>query len=190
MALTAIRLATPGDAAAIHDIYAPVVRDTTISFEWQPPTIEELRARIERTLAGGYPWLIADADGHVAGYAYAGRFRPRAAYDWTAEVSVYVHPEQHRRGVGRTVYRALLQLLELQGFRSAYGVATAPNPGSEGLHRAVGFELVGRFPRVGFKFGAWHDVLVWHIALGPDQGEPGPLRRAEEVWPEMTSRVS
>ncbi len=178
-----IRLATLDDAAAMRDIYAPIVRDTAISFEWEPPSPDELRGRIEKVRADGYPWLVAEVDAVVAGYAYANMFRARTAYTWTAEVSIYVDPRQHRRGVGRTLYTALLRLLERQGFRSAYGVATAPNPGSEALHRAVGFELIGRLPRVGWKFGAWHDVLVWRIALGAEDAEPTRLLRPEEVWP-------
>lgn len=177
-----IRLASARDAEAIHGIYAPIVRDTVISFEWEAPTVAELSGRIEKVLADGYPWLIAETAGSVSGYAYASSFRTRAAYSWTAEVSVYVHPEHHRRGVGRAVYSGLLRLLELQGFRSAYGVATTPNPGSEGLHRRLGFEQVGRFPRVGYKFGAWHDVICWRIALGSQDDAPDRIRPVSDVW--------
>ena len=175
-----LRDATAADATAIQRIYAPIVRDTTISFEWEPPTVEEIAARIERTQRDDYPWLIAEVDGGVAGYAYASRFRTRAAYDWTAEVSVYVDRARHRAGLGRRVYGELLRVLEAQGYRGAYGVMTLPNAASEGLHRALGFREVGRFPRVGWKFGAWHDVAVWHVALG-DASEPGPLRPVAEV---------
>ena len=176
-----IRLATPAAAAAIHDIYAPIVRDTTISFEWEPPSVEEIAARIERTLSDGYPWLVAEIDERVAGYAYASRFRTRAAYDWTAEVSVYVARDRHRSGVGRALYGELLRLLERQGFRSAYGVMTLPNAGSEGLHRALGFVEVGRYPRIGWKFGAWHDVAVWRVALGDQDAPPTALHSVETV---------
>lgn len=179
-----IRLATADDAPAVHAIYAPIVRDTAISFEWGAPTIEEMAARIDKVLADGFPWLVAEADGEVGGYAYASRFRSRAAYDWTAEVSVYVDGRRHRRGIGRAVYGRLLRVLEAQGFRSAYGVATASNPGSEALHRSLGFEQVGSFPRVGFKFGAWHDVVVWRIALGPEDGAPDPIRPLSDVMRE------
>jgi phosphinothricin acetyltransferase len=176
-----IRLATVDDAPAVHAIYAPIVRDTAISFEWEAPTVGEMAGRIEKVLAAGFPWLVAEADGEVGGYAYASRFRSRAAYDWTAEVSVYVDERRHRRGIGRTVYSRLLRLLEAQGFRSAYGVATASNPGSEALHRSLGFEQVGSFPRAGYKFGAWHDVVFWRIALGPENGAPDPIRPLSDV---------
>jgi L-amino acid N-acyltransferase YncA len=181
-----IRLATADDARAIHDIYAPIVRGTTISFEWEPPTVDEMASRIERTLSDGYPWLIAAIDGEIAGYAYAGRFRARAAYDWATETSVYVHPDHHRAGVGRTTYHALLRLLERQGYRSAYGVMTLPNAASEALHRAVGFAEVGRFPRVGWKFGAWHDVAVWCAPLGDVSPAPGPIRTLASVLDETS----
>jgi len=180
-----IRLATSADAPGVHAIYAPVVRDTAISFEYEEPTMEEMGRRISHVLGSGYPWLIADVGGEVGGYAYGSSFRTRKAYDWTTEVSVYVHPEHHRRGLGRALYAKLLRILELQGYRSAYGVATAPNASSEGLHRAMGFELVGRFPRVGFKFGTWHDVICWHIELGPGDGMPGAIRPLDEVLAEV-----
>ena len=176
-----IRLATTGDAAAIHAIYAPIVRETTISFEWEPPSVDEIASRIDTTATNGYPWLIAEDDDGVAGYAYAGRFRYRAAYDWAAETSVYVDARRHRAGVGRAVYGELLRVLERQGYSSAYGVMTLPNGGSEALHRALGFVEVGRFPRVGWKLGAWHDVAVWHVALGDAATEPAPLRSVAEA---------
>lgn len=176
-----LRLATADDARAVHDIYAPIVRDTTISFEWEPPTVDELATRIDRTLADGYPWLVCEVDGEVAGYAYAGRFRNRAAYDWAAETSVYVRHDRHRAGVGRATYSELLRLLERQGYRSAYGVMTLPNAGSEALHRVVGFSEVGRFQRVGWKFGAWHDVAVWRLALGDADAVPGGLLRVQDL---------
>lgn len=178
-----IRPAEAGDAEAVHAIYAPIVRDTAISFEWEPPTVDEMRGRIAKVLADGYPWLVAESDGRVAGYAYAGRFRARAAYDWTAEVSVYVAGDRHRQGIGRALYRALLDVLERQGYRSAVGIATAPNAGSEALHRSLGFAEVGRFPRVGYKFGAWHDILCWRIGLGPEDAAPDPIRPLANVEP-------
>ena len=157
------------------------MRDTTISFEWEPPTVDEIAGRIARTLQDGYPWLVREINGAVAGYAYAGRFRTRAAYDWAAETSVYVQRDRHRSGVGRATYGALLRLLERQGFRSAYGVMTLPNAASEALHRAVGFNEVGRFPRVGWKFGAWHDVAVWCAPLGDPDAAPGRLLPLDEI---------
>lgn len=176
-----IRLATPADAAAVHRIYAPVVADSAISFEWDIPSVAELRGRIESTLAAGFPWLIAEAGGEPVGYAYAGTFRARAAYAWAAEASIYIRPQAQRQGAGRKLAGALFRLLERQGFRSVYGVTTAPNPGSEGLLRSLGFELVGRFPRAGYKLGKWHDVTCWCRPIGPAEGAPGPIRPVQEV---------
>jgi phosphinothricin acetyltransferase len=126
----------------------------------------------------------------VSGYAYASSFRSRTAYSWTAEVSVYVHPEVRGRGIGRAVYGGLLRLLELQGYRSAYGIATTPNAASEALHRGLGFEPVGRFPGVGYKHGRWHDVLCWRIALGRDDAVPDRIRPVGEVLEEWQSPES
>jgi L-amino acid N-acyltransferase YncA len=181
MSVPRIRLARPTDAGGVHAIYAPVVRDTAISFEYEEPSVAEMARRISGVLSSGYPWIVSDDAGEIAGYAYASSFRTRRAYDWTTEVSVYVHPDHHRRGLGRALYAKLFEILTLQGYRSAYGVATAPNAGSEGLHRAMGFELVGRFPRVGFKFDRWHDVICWHRALGPEDDRPGEIRSLSEV---------
>lgn len=180
-----MRLAAPTDAAGVLSIYAPVVRDTAISFEYEEPSLEEMARRIVGVDASGYPWIVQERGGEIAGYAYASSFRTRRAYDWTTEVSVYVHPDHQRRGVGRALYAKLFEILTVQGYRSAYGVATAPNAGSEGLHEAMGFELVGRFPRVGFKFGRWHDVICWHLALGARDDGPGVIRPVAEVLGEV-----
>src|SRR5213593_2199180 len=128
-----IRLAGEADAEAVQAIYAPYVRDTAISFETEPPTVEEMGRRIRSVLEHA-PWLVCERDGVVIGYAYAGRFHARAAYQWTVEVTVYVHRAHHRAGVGRALYTALLDALRLQGFRVAVGIIALPNPGSVELH--------------------------------------------------------
>ena len=122
-----IRLATEDDAGQMLEIYGPVVRDTIISFEEQPPSTEEFRGRI-RTVLERVPWLVCDIDGHIAGYAYATPFRTRAGYRWSAELTVYVHPSHHRRGVGRALYTALLCCLAGQGYRTAVGGHRPPEP--------------------------------------------------------------
>lgn len=181
MTMRTIRPATPDDAAAVHRIYAPIVEETAISFEYEVPSESEIRRRIEHVLTEGFPWLVAATEDGIVGYAYGSRFRTRRAYDWAAEVSVYVDADARGRGVGRRLYERLMRILELQGFRSAYGVATAGNPSSEALHRALGFAEVGRLPRVGYKLGAWHDVIYWHLGLGSPDRAPTEIRRAEEV---------
>jgi phosphinothricin acetyltransferase len=166
----AIRLATAADAAGIAAIYAPIVRDTVISFEFDPPDAEEMRRRVETTLRF-YPWLVCDAAGVVEGYAYAGQHRVRAAYQWSADVSVYIHERCRGRGIGRALYTALLDMLRAQGLFNAYAGITLPNAASVGLHAALGFTAVGVYRGVGFKFGAWHDVGWWEMRLLPSAEE-------------------
>jgi phosphinothricin acetyltransferase len=160
-----IRDADPArDAAACAAIYAPLVRDTVISFEEQPPDEPELCRRIER-ISRTHPWLIAEEQERLVGYAYGSPHRERAAYRWAADVSVYVGAEQRRRGVGRALYEALLDLLARQGVYVACAGVTLPNDASVGLHESLGFVPVGIYRRIGFKFGAWHDVGWWQRQL-------------------------
>jgi L-amino acid N-acyltransferase YncA len=168
-----VRLATPGDAVAVAAIYAPFVRDTAISFEWEPPTVEEMAERIARTLER-FPWLVLEEEGAVVGYAYATAYRGRAAYQWSAEVSVYVDPRAHGRGVATRLYTALFALLAAQGYRVLYGVIALPNEASVRLHEKGGFERIGVFEGAGYKHGAWHDVLWMRRALLPLDGDPAP----------------
>lgn len=166
-----VRLATEDDAEAVQSIYAPIVRDTAISFETEPPSVAEIRQRIVSTLER-LPWIVYDSNGRVRGYAYASPFRARAAYQWSVEVSVYVEPGSHRSGVGRALYVSLLERLRDQGYFNAYAGMTLPNPASAGLHRALGFEPVGVFRNAGFKFGAWHDVGWYQLSLAPPAANP------------------
>jgi L-amino acid N-acyltransferase YncA len=150
------------------------VTDTIISFEFEPPTAEEMRRRIELTLQR-YPWLVCERhDGRLLGYACAGAHGSRAAYQWSVNVSVYVHGEARRMGVGRALYASLFAVLALQGFYNAYAGATLPNPASVGLHEAVGFRPVGVYRGVGYKLGAWHDVVWWHLPLRERVADPAP----------------
>lgn len=162
--ISKIRIASPTDAAAIQSIYAPMVDRTSISFELVPPTIEEMAGRIEATLPA-YPYLVAERDGKVVGYAYASQHRAREAYRWSVDVTVYIAPLMHRQGVGRALYGKLLEILEKQGFHAAYAGIALPNKASTGLHEALGFIHIGTYPEVGFKFGQWHSVGYWRKAL-------------------------
>jgi len=171
MTLT-LRFAESADAAGIAAIYAPIVRDTAISFEVDPPDAAEMAQRIEAT-AKFFPWLVCDSDGEVGGYAYAGQHRVRAAYRWSADVSVYVHARQRGRGFGRALYAALLDILRAQRLFNAYAGITLPNAASVGLHESVGFRRLGVYRSVGFKLGRWHDVGWWELALLPAEGDPG-----------------
>ena len=166
-----IRLATEDDAPAIAAIYAPYVRDTAISFELEPPGADDFRAKIRDVLKLA-PWLVREDDGIVVGYAYASSFRPRRAYRFTVESSVYVRSDTRSRGVGRSLYEELMRRLEAQGFKRVIGGMTVPNAPSAALHAALGFERVGVFHAVGFKFGQWHDVEFWEKQLAPLEDAP------------------
>jgi L-amino acid N-acyltransferase YncA len=159
-----IRLAQEDDAESLLAIYAPVVRETTISFEIEPPTIDEFRRRIRTTLAQR-PWLVCEVHGDILGYAYGGAFRTRSAYQWTVEVTVYVHRLHRRRGIARALYTSLLECLRLQGYRTALAGIALPNPGSIALHESAGFEPVGVLRSVGYKLGRWCDVGWWQLGL-------------------------
>ena len=175
------RLATPADGAAIAAIYRPYVTDAATSFELAPPDGDEMARRIAAGLVLA-PWLVcSDDDAQVLGYAYAGRHRDRAAYQWSVDVTVYIHADHHRRGIGRALYLPLLDLLRLQGFYVAHAGITVPNPGSVGLHEALGFEAVGIYPAVGWKLGAWRDVGWWQLPLQPRPPQPAPPLTVEQA---------
>lgn len=166
-----IRDARPADVSALLDIYAPLVTSSAVSFEILPPSVEDFAGRVAHAQSK-WAWLVADAgDGAIAGYAYAGAFRSRAAYQWTAETSAYVHAEHRGRGVGKALYRQLLRTLTAMGYCNAYAGIALPNDASVALHTAVGFEPVGTFRRAGWKFGRWHDVSWWQLALGERPGD-------------------
>lgn len=170
-----IRTATADDAPAIHAIYLPVVRDTVISFELQPPSVDEMRSRITSTLQT-LPWLVGvdDADA-VCGYVYASRFRERAAYQWAVEITAYVRADCRGQGVGRQLYARLFPILADLGYHQAVAGIALPNAASVALHEAMGMKPVARFEQIGHKLGGWHDVGYWQMALR--EGEPqGPPR--------------
>jgi phosphinothricin acetyltransferase len=177
-----IRLAGAPDAGPVLAIYAPFCH-TPISFEAQPPGVEEMRGRIAKVSAK-LPWLVCEEGGEVWGYVYATPHRERAAYQWSVEVSAYVAEARRRRGVGRALYTSLFAALALQGYYGAYAGVTLPNPASVGLHEAVGFVPVGVYHGVGYKLGRWHDVGWWQRELrprGPDPVPPVDLRAAESL---------
>src|SRR5438046_9720971 len=171
--MATIRRAREEDAAAMLAIYAPYVRDTAISFETEPPSEEEFRQRVRATLEVGL-WLLCEAGGGMLGYAYGGRFHPRRAYQWTVEVTAYVHADHHRKRVGLGLYTSLLGCLALPGFRSAVGIIALPNPARGGLHERVGLAPAGVLRAVGYKHGRWHGVGWWQRALGGPDPSPGP----------------
>lgn len=159
-----IRAATTADAAAIQAIYAPVVEHTAISFEETPPSVAEMAARVEATMQD-YPYLVAELDGAVAGYAYASQHRTRAAYRTSVDVTVYIAEGARRSGVGRALYGKLLPALAERGFHAAFAGIALPNEGSIALHENMGFTPLGIYHEVGRKFGNWHDVGWWQRLL-------------------------
>lgn len=162
-----IRPAALDDAEPLLAIYRPIVLQTAISFELEPPTLEQFQQRIETALTG-WEWLVAEADGRIAGYAYGTSHRPRGAYRYAVETSAYVHPDFYRRGIGLALYQKLLPNLAKKGYCNAYAAIALPNEASIALHRRAGFEYIGTFPSVGRKFGRWHDVSWWHCRLLAD----------------------
>jgi phosphinothricin acetyltransferase len=170
-----IRDADAADADRCAAIYAPYVRDTAISFESEPPSPGEMAGRIAEAQRA-HAWLVLEADGDVVGYAYGGPFMSRAAYAWATSVSVYLDPARHRTGHGRALYEALFDRLAARGHRTALAGIALPNEASVGLHRALGFEIVGTYRRVGWKLGRWHDVAWYQRALADGDGPPAALR--------------
>ena len=178
--LAGVRLATPADAAGVQAIYAPIVRDTAISFEIDPPSVWEMARRIDFTLER-LPYLVYEDGGEIGGYVYASRHKERGAYRWSVDVTVYVHEKLRRSGVGRVLYGELFALLRLQGYCRAYAGITLPNAGSVRLHESLGFTPIGVYRSVGHKLGDWHDVGWWELelqALPKRPAEPLPLASA------------
>lgn len=175
-----IRVATISDTAAIQAIYAPIVRDTAISFETEPPTVQTMQQRITDTLES-WPWLVCEQQDAVVGYVYGSRHRTRAAYQWSVDVSVYIHARTRRSGIGRALYTSLFALLTLQGYYNCFAGITLPNPASVRLHESLGFTPVGVYRTVGYKLGVWHDVGWWQLPLQSGQDAPSPPRAFWEL---------
>lgn len=162
-----IRDLTPDDLAAVTGIYAGHVLRGTATFDEAAPSVEQMERKGHKVGAQGLPWLVAEVDGAVAGYAYADRFRERSAYRFTLEDSVYVNPALHRRGIGRALLAELLARCETLGYRQMIAViGDSANHGSIGVHMALGFQHIGVYRSVGLKFGRWLDVVLMQRNLG------------------------
>lgn len=177
MTVGIVRDATEGDAAACAAIYAPYVTDTAISFETEPPSQQEMARRIEAAQRS-HAWLVLERGDRIVGYAYGSPFKTRPAYRWSCEVSVYLERGRRRTGGGRALYEALFARLAERGYRTALAGMTLPNDASVGLHRAMGFESVGTYRRIGWKNGSWHDVAWAQRPIVPDE-DPGRKPPAE-----------
>jgi len=164
---TLLRPVSENDAGALQAIYAHHVLYGLASFELEPPSIDEMRTRIARVVAEGFPYLVAEADGHILGYAYASHFRTRPAYRYTVEDSVYVAPDATGQGLGRGLLTELIARCEAQGFRQMIAViGDSANAASIGVHHACGFGKMAVFEATGFKFGRWVDTVLMQRELG------------------------
>ncbi len=162
-----IRPADVADLPFVTEIYADAVRFGTATFELVPPDLAEMTRRFQRLIDGGFPYFVAVLDGGVIGYAYAGAYRPRPAYRFTVENSVYLQPAIHRRGIGRQLLQRLIAECEARGFRQMIAViGDSANAGSIGVHAKCGFQMIGTHPSVGLKFGRWLDTVMMQRALG------------------------
>lgn len=187
-----VRLAAPEDAAALLAIYAPYVEKTAITFEYGVPSPQAFAGRIARTLER-YPYLIAEADGRPAGYAYAGPFQERAAYGWAAETSVYVRRDAKRQGVGGALYRVLERCLAAQGILNLNACIACPagedpylDQNSIDFHRHMGYRPVGEFRQCGCKFGRWYNMVWMEKHIGPHPADPPPAEGFPAVFsPEL-----
>lgn len=180
-----IRKACPGDAAQIQAIYAPYVKNTAITFEYDAPDIEEMCRRIGETMKK-YPFLVAEGAGKILGYAYAGAFKSRAAYDWAVETTLYVKSDCHGKGVGRALYQALEEELKKMHILNACAcIAYTENEdefltnASMRFHEKLGYHLVGRFHQCGYKFGRWYDMIWMEKMLGEHSVNPLPVSFVE-----------
>lgn len=178
MSVSTIRLATEGDAAALLELYRPYI-ETTITFEYEAPSEEEFARRIREVLRE-YPYLVCEEDGRPIGYAYAHRHKERAAYQWDAELSIYVDRGAFGRGAGRALYGALMELLQRQNVRNVYGAITGDNERSLRFHRRMGFTELGVYHGTGYKCGRWLDVC-WMEKQLSGRTPPPPVRPLGEL---------
>jgi len=169
-----LRLACEADAESILALYAPYIKNTAVTFECEVPSLDEFRDRI-KLISYDYPYVVCESDGKIIGYAYAHRQKERAAYQWNAELSVYVDPAGWGCGTGKILYGALIEILKLQKVRNVYGVVTFPNKNSEKLHEHFGFKMMGIYCKTGYKCGRWHDVACFEKNIALDYLEPQPF---------------
>ncbi|MBQ7292711.1 MAG: N-acetyltransferase [Clostridia bacterium] len=168
-----LRIATTLDGEVLSEIYRYYVTDTTVTFEYVPPSVEAFSSKIVHRLKK-YPYIVAEENGKPVGYAFASQFRERAAYGWDAELSIYVSSDKHRTGVGKRLYSALIELLRIQNFANLYAWIIDPNPVSVAFHESMGFEKICNIKAAGYKHGEWHDVGLYQIRIS-DMSEPKPI---------------
>jgi len=183
-----IRMADEHDAGEVLSVYAPFVANTVITFEYEVPDIVTFRKRM-KNIQEEYPYLVCTKDGKIVGYAYASRHKERAAYQWNAELSVYVAEEYHGIGIGKALYASVIEILRAQNVQNVYGCVTTPNIKSEALHRCFGFQLVGVYHGTGYKFGRWLDVAWFEKHTGAHETEPMPFKKIGDIEKEKISSI-
>lgn len=169
--MTSIRLATPADSKGILDIYAPYIKNTSLTFETEVPSITEFEERIG-TYLESWPWLVCEIDNRIVGYAYGSKYRERSGYQWCVECSVYIHDDFHQIGIAGALYSALFELLKEQGYYNVYAVINLPNEKSVAFHEKMGFEYFATYKKVGYKLGKWKNVGWWQLVLNEYKDEP------------------
>lgn len=187
MAECKIRIAVKQDAEALLAIYAPYVEKTAITFEYVVPTIQEFEQRMQHVLEK-YPYIVAERDGEIVGYAYAGSFKERAAYDWAVETTVYVREDQQKTGIGKKLYEALEKLLALQNIRNLNACIAWLETEDESLthnsvqfHAHMGYRLVGEFYQCGYKGGRWYNMVWMEKHIGGHEENPPAVRTFNEI---------
>ena len=166
-----VRAVNPEDAESILKIYSPYIAETSITFEIETPSIEEMRNRI-KNISSVYPWFVYEEGDEVKGYAYASKHRERAAYRWSVEFAVYVRTDSQGKGIGKILFSEVIDAVTRLGYYNAFGVITLPNERSIALHESFGFTPAGVTRNCGYKLGAWHDVSIWQLKLRDADGEP------------------
>ena len=182
-----IRFANEADAVNLLKIYSQYI-ETTITFEYVLPSVEEFQRRI-REFSEVYPYLVCEEDGEIIGYAYAHRAFERAAFSWDAEVSIYLDKKARGKGIGKQCYKILLELLREQGIITVYSLISTPNPRSERLHEDIGFEWIGTHKNTGYKAGKWCDISWYQIQLNPYIDNPKPIRSIHELESEKVKEI-
>lgn len=182
-----IRFAREEDSSQLLDIYGQYI-ETTVTFEYELPTAEEFAGRI-RDISREYPYLVCEEGNRAVGYAYAHKPFERAAYQWDAELSIYLDRDHRSSGLGSRLYGILMEILKLQGVRTVYGCVTIPNPGSERLHERMGFERIGAFHNTGYKNGKWLDVVWYEKQIAPYDVEPKPVIPVGEIGEDRLEEI-
>ena len=176
------------DAESILKIYAPYVVNTSITFEYTVPTIEEIGTRIEE-IKGNYPYIVCESYNNVIGYAYANKAMIRDACNWNAELSIYVDRKHTHKGIGRGLYTCILEILAHQNVKNVYSIITVPNNNSIKLHEFFGFKKLGSYPNCGYKLGKWHDIIIMGRNLGNHKKPPNPFIKITDVSNDITNGI-